>query len=350
LGSFKQNICEREVIMNKADQVHLVHSNFNPSFQGIRSEVRELSKIHGWRSATAIAFDWTVIFLSFYIATQSSNIAIWILSAVIISGRQHALLVLMHDACHYRLFNSRKWNERISDWFLAYPLFVSTEGFRRDHLPHHLYVFTDKDPEWTRKTRLTEWNFPVKKNNFLVLILKDIFGFSVLKMIKMLTNFSKDADHSVQPMTKFEKPLYYLLLLAVIGFFQAWLFVALWVATAFTLLFAILRIRNIAEHSSVRNTTDLSMSRNIVKPKLWERGLFGPHQVNLHLCHHLYPSVPFYNLPKVKNLLMKIEIFKRECHHTDTYFVGGKSSVLNEVTRFADAQDKNEMKVQNAKG
>jgi len=30
---------------------------------------------------------------------------------------------------------------------------------------------------------------------------------------------------------------------------------------------------------------------------------FAPHQVNYHMEHHQYPSVPFFNLPKVHRLL-----------------------------------------------
>jgi len=35
--------------------------------------------------------------------------------------------------------------------------------------------------------------------------------------------------------------------------------------------------------------------------------LFAPHQVNFHLEHHLYPSVPYYRLPELHRWLMQTD-------------------------------------------
>ena len=62
---------------------------------------------------------------------------------------------------------------------------------------------------------------------------------------------------------------------------------------------AILRLRAIAEHGA---TTDFSSPLTAARTNLgpaWLRWLFFPHNVNHHIEHHLYASVPMYNLPRL---------------------------------------------------
>jgi fatty acid desaturase len=61
-----------------------------------------------------------------------------------------------------------------------------------------------------------------------------------------------------------------------------------------------------------------------------ERLVLAPINVNYHLAHHLYPSVPFYNLPKLHKRLMAYEVFREHAHITNSY-LGIKEGVLSEV-------------------
>ncbi len=78
--------------------------------------------------------DWAIILGCFSLAHAVRHPAIWVVSAIIIATREHAFLILMHDASHFRLLPSHKWNDRLSNWLLAWPLFVTTEGYRQNHL------------------------------------------------------------------------------------------------------------------------------------------------------------------------------------------------------------------------
>ena len=62
---------------------------------------------------------------------------------------------------------------------------------------------------------------------------------------------------------------------------------------------AILRLRAIAEHGA---TTDFSSPLTAARTNLapaWLRWLIFPHNVNYHVEHHLYASVPQYKLPRL---------------------------------------------------
>ena len=74
-------------------------------------------------------------------------------------------------------------------------------------------------------------------------------------------------------------------------------YLVLWVLPAATIFLALLRLRAIFEHGAV---TDISSIFNAARTNLapaWLRWFLFPHHVNYHLEHHLYPSVPHYNLP-----------------------------------------------------
>mgnify|MGYP000005861412 CR=1 FL=1 len=323
-----------------ADSI-LLHGARLTGAKSLAPTIREASRLTLWKGFGAIAFDWGVIVGSFAAALSFPNPVVWIIAAILIAGRQHALLVLMHEAVHYRIVRNHATNDRISNWFLAWPLFVTTEGFRADHLPHHFHLFTEQDPEWTRKRVRPEFQFPLSRKELLVLILKDAMGFSILKMFRLLRNFSgakqqetlRKEDVRKRRLRSMERIGYYVVLFSAIGYFGLVVpFLLLWVLPAFTLLFAILRVRNVAEHSNVGVDHDLHMSRNVVAPTVLERLVLAPHHVGLHLVHHLYPSVPFYNLPQIHKALQEIPEYANDALNVDTYFGLRRSSVLSDVS------------------
>jgi fatty acid desaturase len=76
-------------------------------------------------------------------------------------------------------------------------------------------------------------------------------------------------------------------------------YLVLWVLPLVTVVQAILRLRAIAEHGA---TTDFSSPLTAARTNrgpAWLRWLIFPHNVNYHVEHHLYASVPQYNLPRL---------------------------------------------------
>ena len=76
-------------------------------------------------------------------------------------------------------------------------------------------------------------------------------------------------------------------------------YLVLWVLPLITVVQAILRLRAIAEHGA---TTDFSSPLTAARTNLgpvWLRWCIFPHNVNYHVEHHLYASVPQYNLPRL---------------------------------------------------
>jgi fatty acid desaturase len=108
-------------------------------------------------------------------------------------------------------------------------------------------------------------------------------------------------------------------LVVVLWLTSGWLYyLALWVLPSVTVLGVVFRIRQIAEHSGVEDEHELNATRTVV-PTLFERMLIAPCGINWHLEHHLFPSVPFYNLPRLHKRLMQEEVFRQQAHITHSY-------------------------------
>jgi fatty acid desaturase len=73
----------------------------------------------------------------------------------------------------------------------------------------------------------------------------------------------------------------------------------LWVLPLVTVVQAILRLRAIAEHGATTDfSSPLTAARTNTGPA-WLEWLIFPHHVNYHIEHHLYASVPHYNLRRL---------------------------------------------------
>src|SRR4029078_658434 len=76
-------------------------------------------------------------------------------------------------------------------------------------------------------------------------------------------------------------------------------YLVLWILPLVTVVQAILRLRAIAEHGATTDfSSPLTAARTNVAPA-WLEWLIFPHHVNFHIEHHLYASVPMYNLPRL---------------------------------------------------
>jgi fatty acid desaturase len=273
-------------------------------------------------------------------AIYTGHWAAYLLAIVVIGTRQHAMAILMHDASHYRLLRNRTANDVVSDFFLAFPVGVSTSLYRRRHLQHHRHTNTDLDPDWSEMQQDEDWRWPKSRTQLVRLLVLDLLGLNAPKTLKIISNWSPyprlfSGRRGEDGLGVREKlTLVSLLAITATGLTLSglWLeFLVLWIVPSLTVLTAIFRIRSVAEHLVTPNTHELNASRT-VEPTWIEKLLVAPCAVNYHLEHHLFPSVPFYNLAKLHKVLVGDPAFSRAAHISRGYlsFEGG---VLGEVTR-----------------
>ena len=285
--------------------------------------VRRLSVLQPWRTAFAVVFDWAVIFAAIAVSQWAQHWLVYLLAVAVIGGRMHGFCVLLHDFAHYRFLDGRK---PLSDWvcdlLLAWPILSTVASYRQNHLAHHRYTNTDRDPDWVIKLGTRKFTFPQSWQHAVL----DLVSYLVV-VGSIFDIFSITARLRAAPRRPLAYRLarlgYYLAFAALFTLLGIWTEVLLyWVVPYLTVFFLLMHIRSVAEHfGSMDYSHELGGTRSVL-PFFWERAFFAPHNVNYHLEHHLYPSVPFYNLPLLHAALMANPAYAARAHNTRGYTTG----------------------------
>jgi fatty acid desaturase len=92
-----------------------------------------------------------------------------------------------------------------------------------------------------------------------------------------------------------------------------------WVVPYFTWLIFIMRIRSIAEHFAIDGESETYGRTRTTYAGVLARVFIAPKNVNYHIEHHFFPSVPFHRLPQLHAVLMSNKEFARDAHMTSGY-------------------------------
>ena len=131
-----------------------------------------------------------MILSTIYVCHRARSPLFYLLAVAFLGARQHALLILMHDGVHYRLFRNRWLNDWVTEMLLAWPNLISARAYRRNHFAHHLYLNTDKDPDWARKQENPDWSFPKGWKYLLRLLVRDLSGLGAIAFLKTVRSVS----------------------------------------------------------------------------------------------------------------------------------------------------------------
>jgi fatty acid desaturase len=277
-----------------------------------RELVQELTRRSGWRATAAVVHDLGILALAISIGLYFwPNPLVLLICILIIGTRQHALFVIAHDAAHYLLYENRRLNDAVGR-ACAMLQGLSMCTYRVIHRMHHNNLYGELDPD----TAL-HGGYPRGRAYLLRKLLKDLGGLTAWKTyayflggapaLNTKTNVAlrplddtsaklkSEARNDRNIVIFFHVTLF--LVMAWSGYLVQYL--VLWVLPLVTVVQAILRLRAIAEHGA---TTDFSSPLTAARTNLapaWLAWLIFPHQVNYHIEHHLYASVPHYNLPRL---------------------------------------------------
>ncbi len=272
--------------------------------------VQRLARISSWRATWSVLQE--VLVLSVLVATALTfwTPVVVIPCVILIGTRQHALFILAHDAAHYRLFESRWLNDALGR-ACATVQGLSMRTYRVVHRLHHNNLYGPADPDTA-----IHGGYPRGRAYLAKKLAKDLTGLTAWKTyayffgapaINTETNIAlrplNDTSERLRREARADR-------VVVIGFHVLALalaaasghlveYLVLWVLPLLTVVQAILRLRAIAEHGA---TTDFSSPLTAARTNLggplveW---LIFPHRVNYHIEHHLYASVPHYNLPEL---------------------------------------------------
>jgi len=275
-----------------------------------KNVVQALTHRSPWPATAAVVHDVAVIAAAIAAALYFwPNPLVILISVVAIGTRQHALFVIAHDAAHYLLYERRGVNDLVGR-ACATVQGLSMCTYRVIHRLHHNNLYGELDPD----TAL-HGGYPRGKGYLAKKLLKDLSGLTAWKTyayflggapaLNTATNVAlrplDDTSEKLRLEAKRDRNVVIVFHLALLAGF-AWTgylvqYLVLWVLPLVTVVQAILRLRAIAEHGATTDfSSPLTAARTNTGPA-WLEWLIFPHHVNYHIEHHLYASVPHYNLP-----------------------------------------------------
>lgn len=207
-----------------------------------------------------------------------------------------SIVTFMHDATHNTLFE-KPWKNWAFGIISMIPLMASFISFKEDHMEHHRYNRSPKDPDAFTMGRRGVLDFVAFYGYILAGAVLSFVHFNFIYPIQRF-NARKWAIHLFE--TALKIACYWALLTwahqhGVLGkTLEVWL-VPVYIFAVFN------SIRFIAEHYETPwNQGQLVGSRTVTSNPLHS---FFWNNINWHIGHHIYPTVPWYNLIELHRLM-----------------------------------------------
>lgn len=283
-------------------------------------ERKMLMKHNDSRAFFELLLNYLILFGAFGLIYLYPTVLVIIPALFIIGGQQLGFAVLMHDSSHFSVFSSKWVNDFVGTWFGGYLMFNKMQSYRPYHKLHHITTGTVDDPDL-----LLTRGYPTSKKSMVRKFTRDLLGITGFKssvaLFMMSLGYLKYTQAGVIERTpKAERKVNWMGLIGpivsnlVLFFALSLLFdpriYFFWLLAYFTTFQFCTRVRAMAEHSMVEDTTDPLRNTRTTKANFIERLLFAPYHVNYHLEHHMLMTVPSYNLPKMHKLLVERGFYK----------------------------------------
>ena len=222
---------------------------------------------------------------------------LWVLPALLLQGiLVNALFGALHEAVHYGAFKTRWMNDVLA--FFSGAAILNNAGFYRHyHYAHHRYTQDPaRDPELISAVVPKTWGqylFRVSAIPFLLIRMRDIFLFPFGKRGNV--DYIHDAGWpEVQRWGRWLLALYAAL---IVGSVALGTTVVLWVWFIPLLVgLPLLRLYLLCEHTLCPESDDgfantrTTLSNPVVRFLMWN--------LPYHAEHHLFPNIPFHQLPE----------------------------------------------------
>jgi fatty acid desaturase len=254
-------------------------------------------------SALALGLEWLFILGAAAAALLWWSAPVALAAGLVIATRQHALLVLYHDAVHGLIARRRRLNDFVINTAVGVPLLLPVHLYRALHISHHRLLGTARDPERVLLYRGQRWSYrPLPMGSLALQLLGDLLGWNAVVLAWRYFAERRRGGGLRLPRTRAypELAAQYALFAALwIAAAVLWPAVALrvaalWFLPYLTLTQLLQKVRSFAEHTDDADRHARSCS--------WAPGLLGrltiwPYNINYHREHHARPDVPWNRLP-----------------------------------------------------
>ena len=228
--------------------------------------------------------------------------------------RMNAFGVLVHEGSHGFLARSRRFNDRLSNWAVAFWTINSVEEYRPTHRLHHRYLGQERDPD--RNFYLV----PARRGGLTGLILQDILGVTAFR--RATTRISGTSQESGAPASLLASPRLMIgkgvTQLVVLGQFillqgiarGALFYVVFWLVPIVCMYPMILRLKTITEHFDPGlRSPDTVMWTARTSVAGWLQNHWVGARMEYHFEHHVLPTIPYRGLRRMHRRLEESGLF-----------------------------------------
>jgi fatty acid desaturase len=261
-----------------------------------RSELDELRQFRLLPNLTKIPLFVGLMVAGTWVAWNSFNPWVLVPTYIFLGYMWMGLVTFMHDALHYTLFRSKAANWAFGILCML-PIFATFVGFREDHIEHHRHNRSPKDPD----------AFTMGKRGVGDFVL--FYAYALIGGVLSFVHFN-----FIYPFQKFGARLWAIQLFEIALKASVYWAVLSWAASQGLLgkalevwLYPVLvlsllnSMRFIAEHYGAPwNAGQMAGTRTVISNPV---NSFFWNNINWHIGHHVYPTVPWYNLQKLHKLL-----------------------------------------------
>lgn len=272
----------------------------------IYHELKPLYKLDQWHCCLALVEDWIIICFAFSLSYYWS----WYfypVSLLLIGSRQRALATLLHESAHQVIAKNRILNFMMGTFFSGYFILQTMASYRKSHVVKHHGNFgnpkEDPDYKFIISQGLYQQNLDDrifrKRYIFAPLLLAQVPKYVKSLLVHRLLEEKNNLEN-------IGMGLLWLTIISLSILYNQWLYLILfWLIPYLTVFQIISWFIELTEHYPLMNNNlDLYMSRNR-NSHFIEKFITGMHNENYHLVHHLFPAIPFWNVPKAHKILMQ---------------------------------------------
>ena len=238
------------------------------------------------RGLIAVAQDWLLLAALFSIGIYFDHWAAYVILAWPIGLIQFAIgEALAHEASHYNLFRSRRWNDW-AEWGLSIPFLFALSDYRHEHRLHHTKIGESEDHLVADYRARGLFNTPLRLA--WIWLGKPLLGIAGLHYLKSVLFELSNIRSGIKIAFFWAVLIGSCIATGNVGNF-AWLWILplCWTYPAF------LWWSEIRDHFNTKCGTRTDTG--------WLNVL--THNNGYHYVHHKYPSIPWYRLREAHHAL-----------------------------------------------
>jgi fatty acid desaturase len=258
----------------------------------------DLRRIPSWRNAWAVLFVWIQTVGILALAVWWGNPIGYVLAFLLMGRADAQFAALMHESAHRLLFANRRVNDLVGRWLVGYPIFTSTDAYRRVHMAHHRHEFGPDEPDIPLYS-----GYPITHASFRRKLVRDATGQTAYRLFRDQFAPARWKDARARRVLLQILLVQAVLLGVAIAVGRWWLYPVFWILPYVTVWRVINRLRAIAEHGGMNESSDRRETTHSVRQHWPARFVLVPYRIGWHLAHHVDAGVPMRALPRYHQAL-----------------------------------------------